>query len=308
MLKCIVKIFCLLLLILIPLKTDAFDKNTLKIDNSGAYIQDVDVAKLQEFYDELDFPNYLKPNETSYPRVFVKNFPYDFAKTENKTLRNEMFIKILMPLVLKVNQEYEEERANLLAIEYGFAKDKDFHQLDCMYIEELAKKYEIDTPFKDTRRCIKLLDDLILRVDSIPPSILIATAAIYTDWGTSRIAVEANNLYKSKNWYSDEGLKPLSDDTEYRYKIYASLEDSIRDYILRVNQNVNYRSFWHARKLAREKEFFSSEPLYGRRLDWAFVLDNNLKNYAGLLDYTLTYYRMAYLDGAKLEDYYDLED
>ena len=171
-----------------------------------------------------------------------------------------------------------------------------------------AKKYEIDTPFKDTRRYIKLLDELILRVDIVPASILVSTAAIYTDWGTSRIAVEGNNLYKAKNWYSDEGLEPQSDDKDYRYKVYDSLEDSIRDYILRVNQNVNYRSFWYARQIARENEQINGQPLYGRRTDWLFVLENNLSNYAGLLDYTVTYYRMAYLDEAQLEDEYDIED
>lgn len=308
MLNVIKKIFYIVCLLLITVQADAFDKNKIRIDNSGAHIRDFSTEELQKFYDEMEFPNYLNPDENFYPRVFVKNIPYDYAQFKDKTLRNEMFIKILMPLVLKVNKEYEEERENLLAIEYGFSLEKDFHELDCFYIEKLAKKYEIDTPFKDTRRYIKLLDELILRVDIVPASILVSTAAIYTDWGTSRIAVEGNNLYKAKNWYSDEGLEPQSDDKDYRYKVYDSLEDSIRDYILRVNQNVNYRSFWYARQVARENEQINGQPLYGRRTDWSFVLENNLSNYAGLLDYTVTYYRMAYLDEAQLEDEYDIED
>ena len=301
---------CLLLvyMALVSANASAFDKNKIKIENSGAYINNFDVNELQKFYDYMELPNYFNKDYNIYPRVFVTNIPHDYANIKNKDIRNEIFIKILMPIILKVNQEFEEERENLIAIKNGFNQEKDFHELDCYYIDKLAKKYEIATPFKDTRKYMKLLDELILRVDIIPPSILVSAAAIYTDWGTSRIAVQANNLFKAKNWYSDEGLKPKSNDDNYRYKIYNSLEDSIRDYILKVNKSVNYRSFWHARQVARNNQQYSKEPLYGKRIDWSFILDNNLKNYIGLLDYTLTYYRMTLLDEAMLDDEYEFNN
>lgn len=303
------KIFIVLVIgISFATKVFSYDAEKISITNSGAYIKDINIQDLQNFYADLEFPNYLKPNDNIYPRVFVKNIPHDYAKMENKTLRNELFIKMLMPLVLKVNQEYEEERANLEAIWYGFQEEKDFHELDCYYIDKLAEKYEVANPYKDTRKYINLLEELRLRVGTVPPSILVAAAAIYTDWGTSRIAVRANNLYKARNWYSEEGLEPASDDKDYRYKIYDSLEDSIRDYILKVNISVNYAAFWNARKNARELQELSGDTIYGRRIDWSFVLDNNLSNYAGLLDYTLTYYHMNYLDSAELETEYDLGD
>ncbi|MBQ2810565.1 MAG: glucosaminidase domain-containing protein [Alphaproteobacteria bacterium] len=286
----------------------AFDAKDFIIDSSGVYVKETDVKNLQELFDRLEFPQYLDPDDNIYPRIFVQQFPLGYVQLESKTYRNEMFIKILMPLVLKINQEYEDEHKELLAIEKRFNEQKDFNQNDSLYIEQLAQKYEIATPYKDTRKHIMLLEELLLRADGIPPSILIAAAAIYTDWGTSRLAIEGNNLYKAKNWYSDEGLKPLSDDKDYRYKVYNSLEDSIRDYILRVNQNVNFKAFWQARQYARKKQEKYDDIILGKRLDWSFVLDNNLKNYAGLLDYTLTYYRMHLLDGAIIDARYDLED
>lgn len=286
----------------------SFDTKQVSITNSGAYINDFNIQELQNFYAKLEFPNYLKPNDNIYPRVFVKKIPHDYAQIKDKTLRNEIFIKMLMPLVLKVNQEYEEERANLEAIWYGFNEEKDFHELDCYYIDQLAEKYEVATPYKDTRKYIILLEELRLRVGPVPPSILVAAAAIYTDWGTSRIAVEANNLYKARNWYSEEGLEPASDDKDYKYKIYDSLEDSIRDYILKVNISVNYSAFWQSRKAVMEQQAFTEDSVYGKRIDWSFVLDNNLSNYAGLLDYTLTYYHMNLLDRAELETEYDFGD
>ncbi len=277
----------------------AFDKNKISIEKNNIYLKDANVADVQELYDFFDFPNYLDHIETVYTRIFIKHFPKNYANIENKTYRNELFIKMLMPIILKVNHEFDEERKNLEAIQYAFYQEKDFHELDCHYIDKLAQKYEITTPYKDTRKYIRLLDALLIRADSIPPSILLATAAIHTDWGTSRVAIEANNLYKAKNWYTDNGLKPLSDDTDYTYKIYDSLEDSVRDYVLKVNTSADYKSFWQARAEFRKKE---NEPIYGKRLVWSFVLENNLKNYVGLLDYTITYYKMELLDQSKLEE------
>ena len=288
--------------------SSAFSVQEMTIESSGVYVKDIDVKNLQKLFDRLEFPNYLDSSDYIYPRLFVQKIPQEYVTLEDKTYRNEIFIKILVPLVLKVNQEYEEERNMLLEIEKRFNQQKDFDENDSKYIEQMAEKYEIATPYKDTRKYIMLLEELILRVDGIPPSILISAAAIYTDWGTSRLAIEGNNLYKAKNWYSDEGLKPLSDDNNFRYKIYSSLEDSIRDYILRVNQSITFKSFWQARKYARKKQQEYDDVILGKRLDWAFVLDNNLKNYAGLLDYTLTYYRMHYLDRAIMDDGYELEN
>ena len=215
-----------------------------------------------------------------------------------------MFVQILMPLVLKVNNEILEERAYLDAVAYSFEQNHDFGEAETYYLELLAEKYDVTTPFKDTRRHMKLLKELTRRVDIVPPSILIAAAAVYTNWGTSRIAVQGNNLYKARDWYTDEGLKPIGeDDDSYRYHIYPSMEDSIRAYILRINSHIKYQQFWNSRKESRRR----GSVVYGKRMDWTFVLDNNLQNYAGLLDYTLTYYKFFYLDEATLEEEYEFE-
>ena len=71
--------------------------------------------------------------------------------------------------------------------------------------------------------------------------------------------------------------------------------------ILKINKSVDYRSFWHTRTSLREKQERYNESVYGKRLVWSFILENNLKNYIGLLDYTLTYYRMELLDQSELE-------
>lgn len=286
-----------------PVLTD--NEAQILINNSGVFLKNYAVSDLEKIFAETGYDEYINPPGNTYPRIFVQNIPADMAAMENLTERNRIFIKILMPWILKANQEILSEREKLLAVKTRFEKEKEFSAQDCAYLEKTAQKYEYATPFRDSRRCMRLLKELLRRVDIVPPSILVSAAAINTDWGTSRAAVQANNLYKSLAWYTKEGLPSLEESNEpYRYKIYPSLEQSIKDYIWKVNTQPDYEGVWISRQNARKR----SPVIYGKRLAWAFALDNNLPNYAGLLAYTLTYYKFRYLDEAVLEEEYAFEN
>lgn len=286
---------------------DKFDNTEVKmnITENGVYLADFNTAALQKMFDYLEYDEYINPAGNEYPRIFVKNIPVDFASMEDATARNRLFIQILMPLALKINQEFLEERENLMALQEAFEADHDFQKTDIYYLEKMAKKYDVSTPFKDTRRYTLILNELIRRVDVVPPSILVSVAAVATDWGTSRIAVLGNNLYKARDWYTDKGLAPIGeDDDSYRYIIYPSLESSMRAFALKANSNINFEQFWNSRAESRRR----GSIIYGKRMDWTFILNSNLQNYAGLLDYVVTYYRFFYLDEATLEDEYEFKD
>ena len=290
----------LLFFLFLPLIVRAQD---FKINNTGAYFSDYASADLNKTFKELDYETYILPQANAYPRLFVKNLPSDLALMEDKTLRNRLFMQILIPLILKVNEEVLQEREIIEALEYDLEQNKDFDEADMYYLDELAQKYDVTSKFKDSRRYLKLFTELKQKVDIVPPSILLAAAAIYTDWGTSRVAQLANNLYQTKIWFSNEGLEPSGGKEEgFTYKIYDSLEDCISDYVLKINSNVNYQAFRQSRAAARKK----GNVLYGKRFDWTMILDSNLQNFAGLLDYTLTYYKLHHVDEATLEDEYDL--
>lgn len=277
----------------------------MNITESGVYLSDFNTAELQKTFNFLQYDEYINPAGNEYPRIFVKNIPSDFAAMQDATVRNRVFIQILTPLALKINQELSEEREDLFALKEAFEADHDFQKPDKYYLEQMAKKYDVSTPFKDTRRYTLILNELIRRVDVVPPSILVGVAAIATDWGTSRIAVLGNNLYKARDWYTNKGLIPVGeDDLSYRYVIYPSIESSMRDFALKANSNINFEQFWNSRAESRRR----GSVIYGKRMDWTFMLNSNLHNYAGLLDYLITYYRFFYLDEATLENEYEFEN
>ncbi len=273
-----------------------------RVDQSGVILFDYNTKELQEMFDDLAYDTYINLPDNEYPRVFVQNIPSDFALMQDSTVRNRLFMQILIPLILRVNDAILEERETVDALGYDFEQNRDFDAADMYYLDRLAQKYDVSTPFKDTRKYMKILEVLKDRVDVVPPSIILAAAAVRSNWGTSRIAVEANNLFKSRVWYQDEGLIPRGDEREgYKYKIYDNLEDSIKDYVLRLNSHINFEAFRNLRAVSRKR----GGTLYGKRMDWSLVLDSNLQNYAGLIDYTLTYYKLHLVDGAHLEEFYD---
>lgn len=297
------KFFLICFLSLFPFILKAEQK--INFQNEGVFLSDFSVKELEKFFKDIMYDEAVSSEVNIYPRVYVQQFPADFATYSDLSERNRLFIKIVTPLALKINEEILAERELLEALREGRENLNDFDETECAMLEDMAQKYDVTTPFKDTRRCMRFLTELLERVDAVPPSILVAAAAIDTDWGTSRAAVEGNNLYMARNWYSDEGLVSKDEPQEpYRFKVYPSLEESVREYALKVNSNINYRQFRKARKDAHRR----SSYIYGRNLDWAFVLDNNLKNYAGLLNYVMTFYQLAYLDEAELDPKYEFEN
>ena len=115
-------------------------------------------------------------------------------------------------------------------------------------LEFLSKKYDYFTRAKDNQRISLQLENLKLRIEQIPPSILIAIAAMESNWGFSRPAKLANSLYKEKVWHTTEGLEPLEDKDEgYRFKIFDSLIEGMRSYALIFNSNINYSTTWQTR-------------------------------------------------------------
>ena len=278
---------------------------SFRADETGVYLRDYNTAELRKMFEDLGYDSYINLPDNEYPRVFVQNIPADFASFEDTSERNRVFMQMLIPIILKVNAEVLEERDMLDAISYHFELNKDVDDADMYFLDQLAQKYDVISHFKDTRKYMQLLSVLKPKIDAVPPSIILAVAAIRTNWGTSRIALKANNLFKQRIWYQDEGLEPLEDKQEgYRYQIFESLEDSIREYVLKLNSNVNYSTFRDARAVSRKR----GSVLYGKRFDFGLLFDSNLQNYAGLVDYTLTYYKLHLLDDAHLEPPYQFEE
>lgn len=265
---------------------------------NGLNIDAVSVAELQKLYTESGYDEYIPLETHKVPAIFLKNFPEDYDRIKDDNLRNGLFIRILSPLALKVNEAILAERAQLEKIITDFDKNAELSPAQTQWVEQAAKKYDVFTRLKGYRRYKLLLGELRYRIDALPPSVLIAVSAIETNWGQSRIVKEGRSLYKELVWYSDEGLKPEgeTEDPNYRIKIFPSLYDSMYSFALKINSNVNFEDFRSFRKEQR----YRRQLLDGRSTAYTFFLLSPLPNYIGLLDYTITFYELVTIDASEL--------
>jgi Bax protein len=180
------------------------------------------------------------------PRLYVATLPQDLAAIGALDERKDVFVRLALPLVLRVNETIAGERQRLLA-----AKQKQSTQVPLSYAErqwlsDIARRYLV----KDGD-----LDELLRRVDEIPPSLALAQAAAESGWGTSRIAKAGNALFGQKVW-GDEGIAPLEPQTgeKFRYAAFAGLMDGIDAYAHNLNTHAAYAAFREARAAMRTRQ------------------------------------------------------
>lgn len=277
---------------------------SLPVKAQDIWIKDISVEKLEELYKDIKYngspKDHLMLNDRKYPRIFLKNFPTNYEKITDEERRNNLFLKIMIPLALKLNEDIIKERNNLLVIKDKNEKNLSLSQSDIDYLEKTATKYDFFTRLKGKDRYEYMTDDLLNRVDRIPPSIIITAAAIETNWGASRIVKEGNSLYKILEWHTTEGLKPIgeTEDNSYRIKIYPDLFSSINDYAIKVNSAPSFEKLRNFRREFREL----NNNLVGHLLAPYTYGASNLKNYPGIFEYTLAYYELLEIDKSSLTD------
>ena len=177
---------------------------------------------------------------------------------ESTQKRKNFFIQIVLPLILKENNNIRLDRKRLFSI----INKSNNTNLENKWIETKFKQYGV--PSKD-------LSILKIRMDEIPVSLALAQAAKETGWGTSRFALEGNALFGQWTW-SGEGLKPKEADSNQGHKVmkFNVLQASVRAYQRNLNTHSTYKDFRKARAELRD---------LGKPLD-SIILAKYLDKYA----------------------------
>jgi len=114
--------------------------------------------------------------------VSLSLLPVEIKMIENTKERKELFIQIILPLVIKENNNIKLDRIKLFGV---LNKNKNTNN-EKNWLEKKFKQYGVIN---------KDLSTLKIRLDEIPISMAIAQAAKETGWGTSRFAQEGNALF-----------------------------------------------------------------------------------------------------------------
>ena len=199
----------------------------------------------------------IRKNKLVKP-ISLTLLPNEIKKIENTKKRKDFFIKIILPLVIKENNNIKLDRKKLFNILNKSNNTK-------------PEKIWLNSKFKQYGVVNKDLSTLKIRMDEVPISMAIAQAAKETGWGTSRFAQEGNALFGQWTW-SGEGIKPADADDNSTHKVmkFKVLQASVRAYLRNLNTHSSYKDFRSARAELRDK---------GKKLD-SIILSEYLDKYA----------------------------
>jgi Bax protein len=201
--------------------------------------------KLSDLFATMGYRlNTVRDEPTDVPRVYLASFPRDLDNIASIDARKAMFIRTMLPLVLKANESILQDRGRLLALRARLNGGKPISTDDQAWLQEISHRYGLDQLDFDV---------LLKRVDVIPPSLALAQAAEESGWGTSRFAVEGNSPFGQYTFDSDEGMAPARrDDGKHHYiHSYDRLLDGVSSYMQNLNTHDAYRQFRRERAQMR---------------------------------------------------------
>lgn len=255
------------------------DRGNVRIETTHDLLQALKALHLWE----------VEPVATVPPVVFA-GFPKNFDELDDMASRKRAFLHTLLPAALIALHEVQQERAKLLAVldkidtppeSLSFSGPADtwrsyLTKPESDFVKMLMRKYRTADA-----------DELLARVDGVPVSLVLGQGAIESSWGCSRFARTGNNLFGIWTW-GERGIIPFRRDEgkNHKVKIYDTILDSVRSYILTLNRLNAYR---HLRELRQQSddslELAEGLLYYSERRD-AYVEDvrqiitaNNLKRY-----------------------------
>ncbi len=187
--------------------------------------------------------------EQGSEETFVSELP-DFDAITDVEVKKQSFFGFLRQYVERENVRILEERVRLVEFSGILETGADLSQTEQRALDAIAKEYRLEDSELSND---DLVEELVIRVDVIPVSLVLAQAATESAWGTSRFAREGNNIFGQ--WCFDEGcgLVPgrRADDKSHEVRAFASIDASVRGYFRNLNTNSSYAYFRELRAQMR---------------------------------------------------------
>jgi Bax protein len=199
--------------------------------------------------------------ENGVPPLILLSLPKDLPQLRSKQEKKRIFFKSLLPMILLANEEISQEREQLQRLNRTLEQDLRLHAPDLRQLANLAKRYHVKN---QNREPSQVIDELLQRVDVIPPELALAQAANESAWGTSRFSQLANNLFGEWTFVPGTGIVPEDrpEGATYEVRRFASVYESVRAYLRNLNTHSAYQELRRMRAEARA----ANTPLDGVKL------------------------------------------
>jgi Bax protein len=207
-----------------------------------------DSQRLFGYFEEIGYRlDALREGVGTVPRVYLASLPNDLPKVESPEIRKAVFIKAVLPIILRANEEVLDRRARLEGLSRKIAAGRELSEKDEAWLAEMAELYDV-----------KKVDvkELARRIDVVPPSLALAQAALESGWGTSRFAQKGNALFGQKIFVDSPAAMPSYDKDGkevFRMRSFDDVAGSVRSYIHNLNSHPAYADFRKVRSEMRRK-------------------------------------------------------
>ena len=205
----------------------------------------------------------IRDGVAAVPRLFLASLPSDLGALRSIGDRKRLFIKSLLPLVLRTNESIWAQRERLFDLMRHRAEGKTLEWSDRAWMRSLAEDYGVDE---------NDLDRLLKRVDIIPPALALAQAAAESGWGTSRFARKGNAVFGQRTWVSGDGLVPArrEDGKSHEVRTFQDLPGAVAAYMMNLNRHPAYAAFRARRAEMRDIQgYLDGEVLAGTLIRYA---------------------------------------
>ena len=227
----------------------------LEENNSEINLVRYTTSEIDSLFKEVNY-NLKDVRDTKLVKpIDIGLLPNEIKNIENTKKRKDMFIKIVLPLIVKENNKIRIDRKRLFTI----LNKNSNTDIEKKWLEKKYKQYGVRK---------NDLSTLKVRMDEIPVSLAIAQAAKETGWGTSRFALKGNALFGQWTW-SGEGLKPKNAEEGKDHKVmkFHSLQLSVRAYLRNLNTHSTYKNLRKVRTELRNKNKPLDSIILSKHLD-----------------------------------------
>lgn len=182
----------------------------------------------------------------------------DFAGYSQVSEKKQAFFDYLLPRVTAANQQVRVERSKLLALKQKL-EDEDglpsgLTAGSAAFLKQSSLRYRV--PNRDSLSEREVLNQLLDRVDEIPPSLVLAQAANESAWGTSSFARNQLNLFGIWCYTENCGVVPKhrAEGATHQVAAFESVQDCIDYYLLNLNSHPAYTTLRSLRSDLRAKQ------------------------------------------------------
>jgi uncharacterized FlgJ-related protein len=218
------------------------------------------------------------------------------SKEAEVRVKKEVFFRVLAPLILRANELIMQDRERLMLLSGGV--DSDGVGNDSGWLTDLAVRYKVvDSPESDVG--LAQVEELLIRVDIMPPSLAMAQTAEESGWGTSRFADQGNAMFGQWAW-GDKAIKPKQQRAgkgNYGIAVFDSPQESVIGYMMNINTHRAYAPLREKRAKIRSK---GQRPTGAALAPTLINYSERGQHYVDTLNSIMSYNKLGEIDEAHL--------